>query len=63
MAIRYNKEIKQLELQGRLKAQENSRFTIEAEILKLTGRIEDMKDTLLSLDKAIAESKQLIAEK
>lgn len=62
MEKKYDKEIKQLELNARLKAQENSEFTIQAEILKLTRRIEELEATKINLAEAVAETKRQIAE-
>jgi hypothetical protein len=62
MAKKYEAEIKELEMRARLNAQENSRYNLKAEKLKLLGRVEDIDKTISDLDTAIAETKVALGE-
>lgn len=58
MAKKYSDEIKKLELQARLSAQNNSRFQLQAEIFKLKDRMSEAEDTIAGLDLAIEQTKK-----
>lgn len=62
MVNKYKDEIAKLEIEARKHAQEQSRFTARAEILRLRGRIEELETTVQSLDTAILESEKMLSE-
>lgn len=56
--MNYDKELKQLDLEGRLLAQKHSQKTAQSEILRCRKRIDELEATIVSLEKAIGETEK-----